>query len=532
MLNTRSTLIQSAIQHNENNLLYQAIFEITDEAIFILNKSDFSIVDCNSAALKLFEANSKTQLINLSSFRLYNFEPLEFSLEKLNDELDKNGIYSQEMSFRTCKQNVFWGKLVHKNIGLTNLNHSLLKISKSANYLKNEEWLSEIIKVTSKSTGRYFFKNITKHLAATFDAEYSFIARRIADDDSKFKIFYIHGDDINTKFISTRNSFIENLIRGYSSLYPTGVSELFPNDSLLKETNSNSFFGSPFYDSSGQVMGVIGVLSSSQIEELPNARYMLNILGSRTAAELQRIRSKEMLRQQTRDLAEINHMKDKLLAVISNDLQAPLNTILGYSGMLRNKITDYKPEELVNKMKVMDNSLRNLYMLLENLSEWSRLQHNTIKVDLRTNNLRNILEDNKPFTKFLSDIKQVGIINKVPSVLNINADNYLSRSAIKNVTAYILKNTMKSGNIVFDSQLIDGKWYFIISSENHSGDEQEVNFAIKASKQDFYNSSKEQSIPALGVYIAREFMKMQNGKLSANYTASKLEFIFEFERSH
>jgi PAS domain-containing protein len=531
MLNTRSTLVQSSIQQNEQNPVLQAVLEIADEAIFILNKSDLSIIDCNSAALKLFEASSKTQLINLPSFRLYNYEPFEFSIEKVTEELDKNGQYSQEMSFRTCKQNVFWGKLVQKNIGLTNLDYTLLKITKSANYLKDEQWLSEIIKVTSRATGRQFFKQITKHLATTFGAEYAFIARRVADDEKRFKIFYLHGDSISSKYINTQNSFIENIMRGYTSFYPTGINELFPNDPFLSETKANSFIGSPFYDVSGQVFGMIGILSTSTMEEIPNARYMLNILGSRTAAEIQRIRSKELLRQQTRELAEINQMKDKLLAVISNDLQAPLNTILGYSAMLRNKISEYKPEELESKMKVMDNSIRNLYILLESLSDWSKLEQEKVRVDLKTNNLRNILEDIKPNTKFLAEIKHIGLINKVPSALNIKADNSLSRSAIKSVTAYVLKNTMKSGTVTFDAQLVNGKWYFIIRSDNHVADEQAVKFALKSTQQEFYTSPKNSSIPVLGVYIAREFMRIQKGKLSLNYNETSLEFLFEFERS-
>jgi two-component system, sensor histidine kinase and response regulator len=266
------------------------------------------------------------------------------------------------------------------------------------------------------------------------------------------------------------------------------------------------------------------------MEEIPNARYMLNILGSRTAAEIQRIRSKELLRQQTRELAEINQMKDKLLAVISNDLQAPLNTILGFSAMLRNKVRDYKPEELETKMKVMDNSIRNLYILLESLSDWSKIEQEKVRVELKTNNLRNILEDIKPNTKFLAEIKNIALINKVPSALNIKADNYLSRAAIKSVTAFVLKNTMKSGTVTFDAQLVKGIWYFIIRADKHSVDEQTVNFALKAQQQEFYTSTKDSSIPVLGVYIAREFMRLQKGKLSMNYNDCQIEFLFEFER--
>ncbi len=531
MLNSRSTSIQAVIKQNEQDPLFQAILDISDEAIFILDKKDFTIIDCNSAAIKLFEASSKSQLINIQAFRLYNYEPLEFSVEKYNEELEKFGQYSQELSFRTCKQNVFWGKMTQKNIGFTNVEYTILKVTKSANYLKDDEWLSEILRTTTKSTGRQFFKQITRMLCNTFNAKYAFIARRIADDESRLKIFYFHGETIQTHYISLKDSFIENTMRGYTSFYPSKLCELFPNDKILKETGAQSFIGSPLFDSTGLPMGIIGVLHTSEMEEITNSRHMLGIIGSRTAAEIHRIRSKEMLRVQTKDLAEINQMKDKLLSVITNDLQAPLNTVLGYSSMLRNKIKDYSTEELSNKMGIMDSSLRNLYVLLENLSDWSKLQQGKLKVAIKQNNLQALLDDIKPYIKFLSELKNIAILNKVPAVLNVNADSYLARVIVRNIATYVLKNTMKSGSVTFDTELIGGKWLFIISSDNHSADPEEVNYVLTSTKQEFYISSKELSMPALGLFIAREFLKLQKTKLSVKIDDKKLEFFFELDRA-
>lgn len=530
MLNTRSSQIQAAITGKEQITLFQSVLEISDEAIFILDKNDFTIIDCNSAALKLFEATSKSQLTNIQSFRLYNFEPFEFSIDRLNNELDLQGEYSQEMSFRTCKQNVFWGKLVQKNMGFSNFDYTILKITKSANYLKDDEWLSEILKTTSKTIGRQYFKQVTKLLCQTFNAKCAFIARRVSGDDERLKIFYFHGENLKTSFINIKNSFAENIMRGYTSFYPHGIKNLFPEDNLLNEVNAESFIGSPLFDASGLTFGLIGVISSSEMEEIPNSRYMLSILSSRTAAEIQRVRSKELLRQQTKELAEINIMKDTLLNIISDELQAPLNTILGYSSMLRNKLKDYSPQELDEKIRVMDSSLRNLYMLMENLTDWSRLQQGTVKANLTKSNISNLIDGIKPYITFLSDMKNIAVVNKIPSVLNVKADSYLSRQVIKNIATFILKNTLKEGTVTLDAQLTDGVWKFIIRTGEHAADIKELEFVLNSTVREFYSTVDQITIPTAGLFISREFMKLQNGRMTVDYSEKHLEFTVEFEQ--
>jgi signal transduction histidine kinase len=470
-------------------------------------------------------------LVNSPLFKLYNFEPHDLSISRLNEELTKNDSYSQELSFKTLKQNIFWGKLIQKNVTFNNLDYTILKVAKSANYLREEQWLAEVLKISNRGTGRQFFKDLTQFLCRTLNARNAFIARRVANDDSRLKIFYWHGKKLNTHYISIKNSFVENTLRGYASYYPDGLRELFPKDEVVKQTSARSFIGSPVFDVSGEAFGIIGVLSDTAMEELPNSRYMLSILSSRAASEIQRIRSKELLRQQTRELAEINLMKDKLISVITTDLHAPLNTILGYSDMLKNKSRNYSATEMATKMKAMDNTIRNLYVFLENLADWNKLQQNEMKASITTCNLVNMVNDTKPYYGYLADLKKITIKNKVPAAIYIQGDSYLARVAIRNTATYLIKNTMKSGSVIFDTQIRDGKWYFIVESDNFTADIEDVKFCLSALPQELYNASKEASVPVLGLFIAREFCSLQGGKISYEVEANKLRVIFEIKKA-
>ena len=87
-------------------------------------------------------------------------------------------------------------------------------------------------------------------------------------------------------------------------------------------------------------------------------------------------------------------------------MHAPLNTILGYSDILRNRSNNYSATEMAAKMKVMDNTLRNLYVFLENLADWNKLQQKEIKTDIKVNNLANMVGETKPYYSYLGRFKK------------------------------------------------------------------------------------------------------------------------------
>jgi PAS domain-containing protein len=68
MLNSQTTKLELLQRFNEENPLFKSVLEISDEALFVISKADFTIVDCNKAALKLFQTMDKLDLVIPSAF--------------------------------------------------------------------------------------------------------------------------------------------------------------------------------------------------------------------------------------------------------------------------------------------------------------------------------------------------------------------------------------------------------------------------------------------------------------------------------
>src|SRR5512145_1095066 len=85
---------------NDTDELFQVIFDDSPDAIFLLHAEDFIIIDCNTKALQLFQAQDKSELTGRDSFSLYESEPVEFSKTTFIETVGKGEEHSQELSFR------------------------------------------------------------------------------------------------------------------------------------------------------------------------------------------------------------------------------------------------------------------------------------------------------------------------------------------------------------------------------------------------------------------------------------------------
>lgn len=434
----------------EKQPLLNELFSDAPDAIFILNSHDYSIIDCNHKALEFFETENKSSLINLSSFRLYESEPIEFSRNLLEANIKNGGEHTQELAFRTLKQNVFWGKLSKRSVKTEDFEFIILRISKAFDYLNSEKALSEILRGTAKVTGVKYFKELTKLLCRTFNVKYSFIGKFV-ESGKYYNIVDSYGPftGLSSGKNPVKRCLVENVLKGYTTYYPAGSKDLFPGDKLAARNNIEGFMGTPVFGSTGEVVGIIAFMNDFSIQEIPNSRYILSIFASRTAAEFQRIRSKEILKEQSRDLADANVTKDKLLSVLSHDLLNPLHSIMGFSELLQIKGETYEKKKILSQVAIIDNSIKNIYCKLENISDWSVVYSEKLHVNPENIFLENIVQENLSLFEFLIKNKELNISVSLADCPPVNTDKHMLNSIVRNLLSNAVKNTPKGGNISF-----------------------------------------------------------------------------------
>jgi signal transduction histidine kinase len=497
----------------KNDPFISVLFNDAPDAIFILDSKDYSILECNNKSLEIFETESKMSLISLPSFRLYESEPVEFSRHLLEKNIKNGGEHTQELAFRTLKQNIFWGRLKKRPFVIEDKEYILLRISKINDYLSAEETLSTLLRGTAQVTGVMFLKEFVKLLCRTFDVKYSFIAK-LSADKKKFSIIQSCGSltEENDKNYTIAGTMLENVARGYTTFYPAKVKELFPLDNLALINEIEGFMGTPVYGNSGEVMGMIAFLNDKPLKEVPNSRYILSIFASRTAAELQRIRSKEILKEQTRELAVANSIKDKLLTVIADNLLDPMDNLIGFSDNLQENTNKLKKEEYIERMEIIDYSLRNIYFILSNLSEWSRLHREPIHPRFEKFELNESVKAILRSMKCFSNLKELKIESDLDKSIQIHSDKSMFTTIVRNIVSNAIKYNKIGGSVKICSSYESKNLILTIADTGKGMNISEIKH-LQKTNFNIENGLNENNKSNLGFILSRQYIELLGGRL-------------------
>jgi len=118
-----------ALEISRHQELKEAIFDESNDAIFLVNPDIHLIVDCNRRAMALFEADRKEDLLNRSgnSFHKHPFTDEERT-EMWAQMLSKT-VWQRELEYLTLKGRSFWGLLSAKLIRVAEQQIVLVQIT-------------------------------------------------------------------------------------------------------------------------------------------------------------------------------------------------------------------------------------------------------------------------------------------------------------------------------------------------------------------------------------------------------------------
>ncbi|HSE85637.1 MAG TPA: PAS domain S-box protein, partial [Candidatus Binatia bacterium] len=201
-----------------------------------------------------------------------------------------------------------------------------------------EQALQDLV-VGTAVIGEEFFPAYVRHVAAALDVYCATVAEVTDEQNSRLRTLAVwvgQRCEKNYEYDVADAPCGQVVGEGKFFYCRERVQERFPECKSLGDLDAVSYMGAPLFNSAGQLIGSLCIIDKKPLEDERRAKSILEIFAARAAAEIERKRAEDALRESEERLARAE--KSSLVMVTHVDLEGrwlkvppALCALLGYS---------------------------------------------------------------------------------------------------------------------------------------------------------------------------------------------------------
>ena len=142
---------------------------------------------------------------------------------------------------------------------------------------------------------------------------------------------------------------------------------------------------------------------------------------------------------------------------------------MGLTALLSEDIEEMEKGEIAEMASALNKSANNIYELLQNLLNWSKIQGGLIEISPTNINLKAILNNNVDIIKSTAEQKNIKLVVEMDSDAEIIFDANIINTVIRNLLANAIKFTYPGGTVKLISQNLKGNAVMITIADNGVG---------------------------------------------------------------
>jgi PAS domain S-box-containing protein len=402
-------------------------------------------------------------------------------------------------------------------------------ISKDITQRKRIELLNSVIYeitqgITTTSNLDQLLKLVHKSLSKVVYAENIFVALYERDTDMFSFPYFVDKFDVVPPPTAMKKSCTSYVFRTGKPLLLSmdKFNELVEQgEVVLVGSNAPSWVGIPLPAPSGTI-GVL-VLQHYEAENVYRETDLdfLSSIGSQIAIAIDRKINEEELSSQNILLQKTIAEKDRFFSILAHDLRGPLSSFVSATQILSEDIRNMTLEEIGEISLNMKDSATNIYTLLENLLEWSRLQRGTMEFTPERFNPGKEITD---CIKVLLDAarkKEIELTISVDDNLEIVADRHMFATIVRNLVSNAIKFSRNSGKVEIAVIPSDTDVLVKVIDSGIGIPDEIKNKLFTLDGKTKRKGTDGESSSGLGLLICKEFVEKHNGILQIESEAGK-----------
>lgn len=230
----------------------------------------------------------------------------------------------------------------------------------------------------------------------------------------------------------------------------------------------------------------------------------------------QRRKAEVELRLKNEQLNASNAEKDKFFSIVAHDLRGPMNGFLGLTAIMADDIESLSAFELKEIATTMRTSAINIYRLIENLLEWSKMQRGLIDFKPQPLFLKSSLSKSIELMKDAANKKEIELHINIPEHHVVSADIHMLETVVRNLLSNALKFSFKRGVIEISTVKIDDSAVQIEVKDNGIGMNSELVSKLFVLTENTNRKGTEgEPSTGLGLILCKEFVEKLGGTLWA-----------------
>jgi signal transduction histidine kinase len=239
------------------------------------------------------------------------------------------------------------------------------------------------------------------------------------------------------------------------------------------------------------------------------------------------IRTNEKLRREVAQhkatkaqLTDLNRQKDQAFTIIGHDLLGPFTILQTYSQMLKTSADSFSREKIAelsdNLIQATDGALQ----LVQNLLDWSRAQMHRVEVAAEPLPIDELVAQSIQELEFVAREKEISLSYQASDLVAL-ADQALCKTVMRNLISNAIKFTLEQGTIKITSRQ-EGEFVTIQVSDDGVGmDRDQIDGLFELGENKTTAGTRGEQSTGLGLVVCKEFVDVQDGKLSVESTPGK-----------
>lgn len=240
-----------------------------------------------------------------------------------------------------------------------------------------------------------------------------------------------------------------------------------------------------------------------------NVKYLFGTIQDITNSK----QNEELLIESKKQLEIANAAKDKFFSIIAHDLRNPFQHLVNTTELLLTELSEDIDSDTQAIVKIIHNSAKQSYGLLEDLLLWSRSQMKSMEFSPQIIPLYEYLRGELDLNQNLAAKKGITLKVNIPKNFDVYADKNMLKFILRNLLTNAIKFTNKGGTIKLNAGMTKTYAHISVSDTGIGIAKEEIDNLFNIGRRYSSLGTEKEKGTGLGLVLCHEFVNYHGGKI-------------------